>query len=105
MGVSFYILLVVSPIKNKGSICKSRVICVFCMPVSDNFQHIKDSYLIYLLFGCYAMFKLCPSVHNVPNGQHRTPNIRNTMTCIDMITAFENSSILFLSTCKVLVQT
>ena len=52
----------------------------------------------------YEMFKCCPSVHNVPNGQHRTPKIRNTMTCIDMISALENSSILFTSTWKVLIQ-
>ena len=51
------------------------------------------------------MFKFCPSVHNVPNGQHITPNIRNTMTCIGMIANLENSSIMFTSTCKVLIQT
>ena len=75
------------------------------MPVSDDFQPIKDSYLISLLFWCYAMFKFCPSAHNVPNGQHKTPNICKTMTCrpIDMIAALENSSILFISTCKVLI--
>ena len=51
------------------------------------------------------MFKFCPSVHNVPNGQRRTPNIRNTMTCMAMVAALENSSILFTSTREVLIQT
>ena len=41
-------------------------------------------------------------MHNVANGQHRTPNIRTTMTCIDMTAALENSSILFTSKGKVL---
>ena len=77
------------------------------MPVSDNFKHIKYSYLISLLFWCYVMFKFCPSVHNVPNGQHRTPNMRNALTCrpMAMLAALENSSILFTSTCEVLIQT
>ena len=60
----------------------------------------------------FAVVMLCnvqqfffPSVHNVHNGQYRTPNICNNIPCIDMIAALENSSIMFTSTCKVLIQT
>ena len=101
----FDILFVVSPIKKfKDSFVKVESYCLV-VPVSEDFQHIKDSYLICLLLWCYAMFNFCPSVHNAPNGQHRMPNIRNTIECIDMIAALENSSMLFTSTCKVLIQT
>ena len=81
-----------------------RVLMSF-LPIGDTFQHRKYSCLIYLVLWCYAMFKFWPSVHNVANGQHRMPHIRNTMTCIDVIAALENSSIMCTSTWKVLIQT
>ena len=36
---------------------------------------------------------------------HRTANICNNITCTDMIAAFENSSIIYTPTCKVLIMT
>ena len=56
------------------------------------------------------MFKCCPFVHNVPNGLPRIANIcnisTNIITCIDVIAALENSSIIYIiPTCKVLIMT
>ena len=35
-------------------------------------------------------------MHNVPNGHPRTANICNNITCIDVIAALENSSIIYM---------
>ncbi len=90
--------------KLKDPFVKVESICLF-VPIVDNFQYKKYSYLICLLYWCYAMFKCCPFVHNVPNDHHRTANICNNITCTDMITALENSSITYTPTCKVLIMT
>ena len=53
------------------------------------------------------MFKCCPFVNNVPNGHPKTANICNNigLTCIDVIVALENSSIIYMPTYKVLIVT
>ena len=94
-----------SPLKKlKDPFVKVESIGLF-VPIVDNFQYKKYSYLICLLYWCYAMFKFCPFVHNVPNDHHRTANICNNITCTDMIAALENSSIIYTPTCKVLIMT
>ena len=55
------------------------------------FNTKKYAYLIGLVY-CYAMFKFCQFVNNVQNGHHRTSNICNNITCIEVIAALENSS-------------
>ena len=90
--------------KLKDPIVKVESICLY-VPIVDNFQYKKYSYLICLLYWCYAMFKFCPFENNVPNGHPRTANICNNVTCIDVIAALENSSILYIPTCKVLILT
>ena len=51
------------------------------------------------------MFKVCPFVNNVPYGHPRAANICNNITCIDVIAALENSSIIYIPTCRVLIMT
>ena len=94
-----------SPLKKlKDPFVKVESICLF-VPIIDNFQYKKYSYLICLLYWCYALFKFCPFVHNVPNDHHRTANIYNNITCTDIIAALENRSIIYTPICKVLIMT
>ena len=90
--------------KLKNPFLKVESICLY-VPIVDNFQYKKYSYLICLLYWCYAMFKFCSFVNNVQNGHHRTSNICNNITCIEVIAALENSSIIYIPTCKVLIMT
>ena len=72
--------------KLKDPFVKVESICLY-VPIGDYFQYKKYSYLICLLYLCYAMFKFCPFVNNVPNGHPRTANICNNITCIDVVAA------------------
>ena len=51
------------------------------------------------------MFKFCPFVNNVPDGYPRTVNSCTNITCIYVRAALENSSIIYIPTCKVLITT
>ena len=95
----------ISTTKLKDPFGKVDSICLY-VPIVDNFQCKKYPYLICLLYWCYAMFILfCPFVKNVPNGHPRKTNICNYITRIDVKAALENSSIIYIPTCKVLIMT